>query len=41
MQVRNHGGAGAVSKAGAYAQTALPVAGFALIDADRQHRLGS
>jgi len=34
IQVRNHDGTGAQAKFGPYLQSALPVAGFAVIEAD-------
>lgn len=34
MQVRNHGGAGVEVVRGAYLRSELPVAGFAVIEAD-------
>jgi hypothetical protein len=33
VQVRNHGGAGTTVESGSYMSTALPVAGFAIIEA--------
>lgn len=34
VQVRNHGGTGTVVRPGAFGSSALPVAGFALLEAD-------